>query len=189
MKTTCFIAALTLVTAFTYAKDKIRHTFVLSLGDITTANDVDNGEMRRLFDRYGRRFAYFERNGRTYLIRDAATLERFEAMYAPQMQLGQQQAELGRHQAELGRKQADLGREQARLGRMQADGSNDDDELTRKQNELAEKQNQLAEKQNELGAKQNKMGDRQNELSREVERRIQPMLDEAIRNGIAIEVH
>jgi hypothetical protein len=58
----------------------------------------------------------------------------------------------------------------------------------RRQNELSAEQNKLADEQTRLALQQNVLTRKQNELSRDAERRVQPILDEAIRNGTATEV-
>src|SRR5262249_52173993 len=58
-------------------------------------------------------FIWFKHEGRAYIVTDRATVEEAKGYFAPQEELGRQQAELGARQAELGAKQAELGRQQA----------------------------------------------------------------------------
>src|SRR5437870_6636926 len=98
-------------------------TFVLTFDGMTMANGLSGTELSSLYKKYGQRFAYFMRDGRRYVVRDEETIARLQALYTPQVQLGQKQAELGTKQAALGAQQAELGREQARIGSEQAHSS------------------------------------------------------------------
>ncbi|MDE3138110.1 MAG: M48 family metalloprotease [Acidobacteriota bacterium] len=60
-------------------------------------------------------FLWFRKDGRSYVIRDAATVNAAIQAFAGQRDLARQQAELGRQQAELGRKQAELGMQQRQI--------------------------------------------------------------------------
>ena len=187
------LAALFLLAA---AKNKSscdgRNTFILRMDAINVANGINDADMRSLFNRYGKRFAYFTREGHKYVIRDAEMLDRLDAIYQPQAVLGSKQAALGTRQAALGTKQASIGLEQARIGLELARVGNPDSarhrELSRRQDALSEQQDKLGEEQSRLGAQQSDLGRKQDQLGRESDRRLQPLLDEAIRNGIAIEV-
>lgn len=167
-------------------------------GNFTATNGdsaIDN--LKRL---YGDDFFWFTRGGREYVVRDAATLAQLRELYRPQAELGQEQAALGEKQAALGRKQADLGREQARLGLEQAsvalDPIGDSDaarsarqnELSRRQNDLGARQKAFGDRQSELGKQQAALGARQTALSRDVEKKLDGIVDDLVRRGIAREV-
>jgi len=173
--------------------------------------DTDVYDMRRA---YGRRFFWFRHDGQAYVVRDSASLDVLTDLYRPQSDLGREQGALGRKQGELGRKQGELGRRQGEIGREQARLGieearlalrfNDDDdptiqsrrrelerrqhELSRKQDDLGQQQSALGREQSKLGEEQSRLGDRQSKLSREIERKLQPMLDDMIRKGIAEKV-
>lgn len=137
-------------------------------------------------DDLGRQFAYFERNGAGYVIRDAATLQRIERLLQPQVDLGSEQARLGQQQAALGAKQAALGAKQAALGAQQisARGARAT-ELQRRQHELAEQQRELADQQRPLADEQRELGEKQREASRIALGQMEKVFDEAIRSGVA----
>lgn len=180
--------------------DNDGNKYVLSDGDMNVVNgdgDTDFSDLRRA---YGRRFFWFRHDGRAYVVRDAATLRELADLYRPQAELGREQGELGRKQGALGRKQGELGREQGRLGRQQAGLAmrfDDDDvstqshrrEFERKQRELSRRQEDLGREQSRLGEQQSRLGDRQSVLSRDIERRIQPMIEKMIRDGVAERAH
>ena len=57
----------------------------------------------------------FSRGGRSYVITDAATVERARGLFAPLMAIAGRQAELGREQRQLGERQRDFGRQQREM--------------------------------------------------------------------------
>lgn len=200
---------------WTYERDDDGDKYVLSAGDMNVVNgdgDTDMSDMRRA---YGRHFFWFRHDGQAYVVRDAAALDTLTDLYRPQSDLGREQGALGRKQGALGRRQGDLGRRQGELGREQARLGieearlamrfhDDDDpsiqsrrrelerrqrELSRKQDDLGQQQSELGREQSRLGEEQSRLGDRQTALSREIERKLQPMLDDLIRKGIAEKTH
>lgn len=135
---------------------------------------------------HGEGLLYVREDGSAYVIRDAATLARVKALFAPEEALGRQQAELGRRQAALGRQQARLGAEQAALGRQQASSSPiEEDELGRQQNALGRQQGELGRQQGELGRQQGELGRQQGELSRIADKEMQGLFEDALRSGLA----
>jgi hypothetical protein len=196
---------------WTYERDDDSDKYVLSAGEMNVVNgdgDTDMEEMRRA---YGRHFFWFRHDRQAYVVRDSASLQTLIDLYRPQSDLGREQGALGRKQGALGRRQGDLGRRQGELGREQARLGveearlamrfhDDDDpsiqsrrrelerrqrELSRKQDDLGQQQSELGREQSRLGEEQSRLGDRQSELARDIERKLQPMLDELIRKGVA----
>ena len=189
--------------------DNDGYKYVLCAGDMNVVNgdgDTDFQELRRT---YGRQFFWFRHDGRAYVVRDAATIQRLVELYRPQSELGREQGELGRKQGalgrkqgELGRKQGELGREQGRLGIEQARLARFDDddpstaarhrelerherELSLRQADLGREQGVLGREQSKLGEGQSRLGERQSALSRDIEQKLKPMLDEMVRKGVA----
>lgn len=196
---------------WTYERDDDGDKYVLSAGDMNVVNgdgDTNMDDMRRA---YGRHFLWFRHDGHAYVVRESASLQTLVDLYRPQSDLGREQGALGRKQGALGRKQGDLGRRQGELGREQARLGveeariamrfhDDDDpaiqsrhrdlerhqrELSRKQDDLGQQQSVLGREQSRLGEEQSRLGERQSELAREIEHKLQPMLDDMIRKGIA----
>ena len=129
---------------------------------------------------------YVRQDGRAYVIRDAAILQRAEAIMKPQQDLGARQGELGAQQGELGSRQGALGAEQGRLGARMADST------PRQMAELGRQQGELGRRQAELGRQQAALGERQAALGREQARLVQlarpqfrALVTEAIRKGLA----
>jgi hypothetical protein len=129
---------------------------------------------------------YVRRGSAAYVIRDAATLRQAKAIFEPQEALGARQAELGSRQAALGERQARLGAEQARLGSRQADATpRQAAELARQQSEFGRRQGELGRLQATLGEQQSRLGEEQNRLSRIAGDKLQALLADALRRGVA----
>jgi len=159
------------------------HPYVLHRGGDTSGC----GDMRQFkrVERDGDVFR-FQRNGHDYFVRDAATLDRLERLFEPQLAIGRQESELGRQQSALGHQQSELGRKQSDLGRQQADADRERQrELSRQQHELSEEQAALGSQQRALGEKQRELGRRQSVLAHELERQLQTIEDDLLRNGSA----
>lgn len=135
----------------------------------------------------GRRYAFFERDGVGYVIRDADTLARIGEIIKPQQDLGEQQAKLGAAQAAIGAKQASLGAKQAAVGLQQAGASNAAraSQLAARQQELAQQQAALAGQQQPLAEQQRLLGEKQHAASKVARRALEKLFDDAIRTGVA----
>ena len=176
--------------------DSDGNKYVFSDGDMNVVNgdgDTDFSDLRRA---YGRRFFWFRHDGQAYVVRDAAIIHELVDLYRPQSELGREQGELGRKQGALGRKQGELGREQGLLAKQQVSVAmrfDDDDvstasrrrELDRKQRDLSRRQADLGREQSRLGEEQSRLGERQSALGRDIERKLTPMIEKMIRDGVA----
>ncbi|MGC1545400.1 MAG: M56 family metallopeptidase [Candidatus Acidiferrales bacterium] len=142
-------------------------------------------------------FIWFIRDGKSYVIRDPATIKRAMEFFAPVQDLGRKQDELGKQQEALGAQQEALGKQQeafgeqmekvrvkiadmtaelqkleAELKKMSDGGTQEDlDRIQEKigeiQNRIGELQSQAGERQSELGEKQGALGDQQGKLGDE----------------------
>ena len=163
--------------------------------DIRTAQRLQQGNAPVLWVR---------KNGKQYVVRDAATVQRMKAAHAPVQALGEQQGKLGEQQGALGERQGELGSRQGELGVKMSEIAQDQaaaalrgadtreaandrrmkalqdeqEALARQQEVLARQQEPLARQQEALARKQMAATDR---LRRDVDR----LLDEAIRSGKA----
>ena len=139
-------------------------------------------------------FIWFIRDGKAYIIRDAATIKQAMDFFAPSRELGRQQEALGKQQEALGAQQEALGAKQEALGeqmekvrvkipdmtaelqkleaelkKMGQDGTQDDlgriqEKIGEIQERIGELQAQAGEKQGELGEKQGALGEEQGKL-------------------------
>jgi beta-lactamase regulating signal transducer with metallopeptidase domain len=142
-------------------------------------------------------FIWFQRDEKSYIIRDQATVDRARGLWAPQEELGRKQEELGKQQEELGRQQEELGNkmEQVRvkvpdmtaeldrlkaklqklgpsatmeqIGDLQSEIGELQSKLGEIQSQAGEQQGKLGEQQGALGEKQGKLGEQQGELGRQ----------------------
>jgi beta-lactamase regulating signal transducer with metallopeptidase domain len=142
-------------------------------------------------------FIWFQRDEKSYIIRDQATVDRARGLWVPQEELGRKQEELGKQQEELGKQQEELGKkmEQVRVnvpdmtaeldrlraklqklgpsatmeqvGDLQSEIGDLQSKLGEIQSQAGEQQGKLGEQQGALGEKQGKLGEQQGELGRQ----------------------
>src|SRR5215469_3137430 len=132
----------------------------------------------------------FVRSGKSYVIRDAATVRRARDMFAPfiedmvqrERELGDEQRSLGEKQHELGEQQAgtkvqvpdmsaDFEKVEADAKRLSAEGGTQSElselqsQLSELQSRLSELQSQASEQESALSEQQSALGQTQSELS------------------------
>jgi beta-lactamase regulating signal transducer with metallopeptidase domain len=142
-------------------------------------------------------FIWFERDEKTYIIRDQATIDRARKLWAPQEELGKKQEELGKQQEALGKQQEALGAkmEQIRVnvpdmtveldklkaelkklssgatveqvGEIQSEIGDLQSKIGDIQSHAGDQQSKLGEEMGALGEKQGKLGEQQGELGRQ----------------------
>src|SRR4051812_49320894 len=101
--------------------------------DVSMSGSTDDVRRARSLRSDGEGLLYVHQGGSAYVIRDAATLRRAQALFEAQKAMGARQSELGARQAALGHQQARLGAQQARLGLQQASSSSRDAEALSRQ--------------------------------------------------------
>jgi hypothetical protein len=174
------------------SSDPHADSYVLRLGDITYMNGrgMSGETLKELQSAYGKRFLWFRRGGRTYVVRTDDVLARAQAIIEPQAEVGRKQGTLGAKQGGLGQQQANLGARQAQIGQDQAHTRDSDGqaELDRQQRELSERQAELSKLQGDLSREQGKLSDMQERLSRQIEQQLGSLVDQCIRTGAAKEV-
>jgi bla regulator protein blaR1 len=142
-------------------------------------------------------FIWFQRDEKSYIIRDQATVDRARGFWAGQEELGKKQEELGKQQEALGKQQEELGSkmEQVRvnvpdmtaaldklkaklqklgpsatmeqIGDLQSEIGELQSKIGDLQSHAGEEQSKLGELQGDLGEKQGKLGEQQGELGRQ----------------------
>ena len=120
-------------------------------------------EIREKFDGD---YLWIRREGEDYLICEAILLDRVRALFAPQRSLGPQQEAVGREEAALDREEEALD-----------DESNDDATRAR----LAA----IHSKQELVSRREAELDRREEELERQAEAALWPLIDDAIRQGVA----
>jgi beta-lactamase regulating signal transducer with metallopeptidase domain len=106
-------------------------------------------------------FIWFQRDEKSYIIRDQATVDRARAFWGPQEELGKKQKELGKQQEALGKKQAELGKQMEQVHVNVPDMTAALDKLKAKMQKLGPTatMEQIGELQSEIGELQSKMGE------------------------------
>jgi len=158
--------------------------FVIVSGNSDSMTMSGTGEDARHVEKLKKQisgdFIWFQRDEKSYIIRDKATVDRARSFWAPQEELGKKQEELGKQQEELGRQQEDLGSKMEQVKVHVPDMSAQLDALKAKlqklgpeatmeqigdlQSEIGELQSKLGELQGEAGDQQGKFGKLQGEL-------------------------
>ncbi len=162
--------------------DEQRFVIVSGNSDSMTMSGTgdDARHVERLKKQISGDFIWFQRDEKSYVIRDKATVDRARSFWAPQEELGKKQEELGKQQEELGKQQEELGSKMeqvkvhvpdmtAQLDALKAKLQKLGPEATMEQigdlqSEIGELQSRLGEIQGEAGEQQGKFGKLQGEL-------------------------
>jgi DNA repair exonuclease SbcCD ATPase subunit len=113
---------------------------------------------------------WFKHEGKEYVIRDRATIDRAHELYKPIHELGAQQDELGKQQDELGKQQDALGDQMEEVKVKIPDMTADLDRIKERMREIAEKggtQSEIGDLQSELGELQSRIGEIQSQAGHE----------------------
>jgi bla regulator protein BlaR1 len=153
---------------------------------ITMSGSTDDLGRARALRRGDEPLLYVREDGAAYIIRDPATLAQARELFRPEEELGLRQGELGRRQGELGRRQGELGAEQGRLGALQANATpREAAELSAQEGELGRRQGELGAQQGELGRQQGELGREQARLAHIAQEKLEVLVADAIRRGLA----
>jgi beta-lactamase regulating signal transducer with metallopeptidase domain len=125
-------------------------------------------------------FIWFQRDEKSYIVRDQATIDRARKLWAPQEELGRKQEELGKQQEALGKQQEELGAKMeqvkvnvpdmsAELDKLKAElkqlsSSATMEQIGHIQSEIGELQSKIGELQSQAGEQQGKLGDQMGSL-------------------------
>jgi beta-lactamase regulating signal transducer with metallopeptidase domain len=108
-------------------------------------------------------FIWFQRDEKSYVIRDQATIDRAKKLWAPQEDLGRKQEELGKKQEVLGKQQEELGAKMEQVKVNVPDMTADLEKLKAELKQLSSGAtvDQVGHLQSEIGELQSKIGDLQ----------------------------
>jgi beta-lactamase regulating signal transducer with metallopeptidase domain len=142
-------------------------------------------------------FIWFQRDEKSYIIRDPATIDRARKLWAPQEELGKKQEALGKQQEALGKQQEALGDKMGQVhvsvpdmtaeldklkaelkqlnasatmeqvGHIQSEIGELQSRIGELQSRAGDQQGKLGEQMGALGEKQGKLGEEQGELGRQ----------------------
>lgn len=162
--------------------DEQRFVIVSGNSDSFTmsGSSEDVRHVKRLRKQIPGDFIWFERDEKSYIVRDQPTIDRARKLWAPHEELGKKQEALGKLQEALGKQQEALGQrmEQVRvsvpdmtaeLDRLKAKmlklgPSASMEQLGELQSEIGELQSKIGSLQSEAGARQSTLGAQQGEL-------------------------
>lgn len=153
-----------------------------------SSQDVRHAE--RLKKQISGPFIWFQRDEKSYIIRDQATVNRAISFWAPQQELGKKQEALGKQQEALGKQQEALGKKmeavrvnvpdmtaeldalKAKLQKLGPTATMDQvgelqSEIGELQSKMGELQSRAGEQQGKLGEEQGKLGEQQGKLGEE----------------------
>jgi beta-lactamase regulating signal transducer with metallopeptidase domain len=151
---------------FSYAygmDDEDRFVIVSGKSDSFTmsGSSQDAHHVERLKKEIKGDFIWFQRDEKSYIIRDQATIDRARKLWAPQEELGKKQEELGKQQEVLGEQQEKLGEKMEQVKVNLPDLSSELDKLKAKLQKLGPSatMDQIGDLQSEIGDLQSKIGD------------------------------
>jgi beta-lactamase regulating signal transducer with metallopeptidase domain len=148
-----------------------------------SGSSEDEEHAKSLRSRIPGDFIWFERDEKSYIIRDHATVDRAKKLWDPQEELGRKQEALGKQQEALGEQQEALGQKmeqvrvkipdlsaqmeklEAEMKQLSANGGTMD-QIGDLQSEVGELQSRIGEIQSEAGRQQGEIGRQQGELGR-----------------------
>ncbi len=175
--------------------------FVIVTGNSDSLTMSGTGEDARHVEKLRKQilgdFIWFQRDERSYIIRDQATVDRAKKLWAPQEELGKKQEALGKQQEALGKQQEALGKRMEEIhvqvpdmsaeidklkaelkqlssgatveqvGRIQSEIGELQSRIGEIQSHAGDQQSKLGEEMGALGEKQGKLGEQQGELGRQ----------------------
>jgi hypothetical protein len=143
--------------------DEQRFVIVSGKTDAFTmsGSSEDARHVEKLRQRISGDFIWFQRDEKSYIIRDQATVQRARQLWAPQEELGKKQEELGKKQEALGKQQEELG---ARMEKVRVKVPDMTAELDKLRAELKQlgpdaTMEQIGQIQSEMGELQSRIGD------------------------------
>jgi beta-lactamase regulating signal transducer with metallopeptidase domain len=152
---------------YSYSYDEPRFVIVTGNSDSMTmsGSSEDARHAQNLKKKVPGDFIWFERDERSYIIRDQATIDRARKLWAPQEELGKKQEELGKRQEALGKQQEELGKKMEQVQVKVPDMTAELDRLKAKLQKLGPSatMEQLGDLQSEIGDLQSKIGEVQSQ--------------------------
>jgi hypothetical protein len=134
--------------------------------NITFSSGTDISSFNAVRKRFGNAFVWVRRNGREFLIRDETFVLRARALFAPQLALAPDQMAVAREEAALDREEEQL----------------DDAPRTAANERRLE---EIRAKQREVARREQALDEREEELERAAGRELWPLIETAIRAGVA----
>jgi beta-lactamase regulating signal transducer with metallopeptidase domain len=158
--------------SYSYGSDD-QERFVIASGKsdrfTMSGSDMDAKHVEKLKRAIAGDFIWFQRDEKSYIVRDPATIDRAKKLWAPQEELGRKQEELGKQQEALGKQQEELGSRMERVQVKVPDITAELDRLRAKLQKLGSTAtiDQIADVQSEIGELQSKLGEIQSQAGEE----------------------
>jgi beta-lactamase regulating signal transducer with metallopeptidase domain len=188
-------------------RGKVTRYLIVS-GDDSMSGSWDGRDSSRIKNwrsEYGSHFAWFQQDGRDYIVTDAHTLAEFKDAMAPQLEVNRQQSEVNRHQAEVNHMQegvnghqadvnlaqAGVNRQQSRVNRGGAEQSQVDElqsEVNRKQAVVNAEQEKVNRQQAVVNGEQGEVNQMQTRASAEIQKALEALFDSVRKKNLAKEV-
>ena len=136
-------------------------------------------------------FFWFAYGGQTYIVRDAQTLQRIDALFAPVRALSPQRRELRARLRPLERRERDLERQsrnwERRLDRIEDVEGREADrrEFQSKIHDLETQIHDVEVELQKLEPQEEALDKQEDQIEREAEKQLEPIAREAIRSGVA----
>jgi hypothetical protein len=130
----------------------------------------------RALQQSGESLLYLRRGGKAYVVRDVASLDRVDALWAPMEAQGKKMDALGKQMDPLGKKMDALGKRMER--------THDTDE----QDALSRQMDELGRQMDELGRQMDALGKEMDRLGKKAEDELAVLVDELVKSGKATEV-
>lgn len=142
-------------------------------------------EMTEKRNELGKRFFYFERNGKRYVVRDTAVIARVFALYEPSRAAKTAEKEAIKKQRELARHERALEMEIERIEQSLDDDASNQAELELRQIELENAAKKLELEAERLEQVERRYEQERERLEKHAEGRMQRLIAELLRNGSA----
>jgi prefoldin subunit 5 len=168
----------------------IAFSYVLVRGSqhMLTGSDVSLKVAMARRDTYGSDFMWFKKDGREYLIRDARTLDRLEGLFERERAYKPEAKRVRRELRPLERRESELDPEIDAL----TDRDDHDHPLTAAEEDrlrdLRREMETVHSRMRVLEQQEEEIDRKRDELEAEAERAMMPILEEAIRSGVATAV-
>ncbi|HTS34445.1 MAG TPA: M56 family metallopeptidase [Candidatus Solibacter sp.] len=159
--------------------DDLRYVIVSGNSDSVTmsGSSGDARHAQRLKKQISGDFIWFQRDEKSYIIRDQALVQQAKALWAPQEELGRKQEELGKQQEALGKQQEELSAKMEKVRVQVPDMTAELDKLRAELKQLSagatmdqvgELQSEIGELQSKIGEIQSHAGDQQSKIGEEM---------------------
>jgi hypothetical protein len=166
-----------------------RDAYILSGPEsrITFSTGAELPQLRAMQERFDGDFLWVRRHGGTFVVRDAALLQRARSFFAPVAALAPAQEAVGREEAEIDRDEERLEAITERRSDSPAqptsakEGRTGDSDLRETEAKLVE----VRAKQRDVSRRERELDQREEALEREAETKLWRLVDDAIRSGAA----